>query len=171
MYLYCETRTASERGIARVAAEEAWAATGLPLHTFRLAGIYGPGRNVLRQLRKGTARRVVKAGQVFSRIHVSDIVTTLETAIARAAPGALYNVADDEPASAAEVVEYGAWLLGIEPPPATLLEEADLTAAARAFYADNRRVSNARLRDVLGVDLRYPTYREGLTALLAVEGA
>ncbi len=161
----------SERGIARVAAEQAWAASGLPAHTFRLSGIYGPGRNVLRELRNGTARIIVKPGHVFSRIHVDDIVATLETSIARPAPGAVYNVSDDEPAPSSDVVAYGAWLLDVEPPPIEAFEDAVMSVALRSFYAENRWVSNVRIRDELGVDLEYPTYREGLTALLETERA
>lgn len=158
------------RSDRRAAAEAAWQAfareTGLPLHIFRLSGIYGPGRNQLQGVIGGTAKRIVKEGQIFSRIHVDDIANVLEASMARPNPGAIYNVCDDEPAPAHEVVAYAAELLGREPPPEVPYEKADLTPMARSFYAASRRVSNARIHEELGVDLRYPTYREGLRALL-----
>ena len=157
----------------RLAAEEDWrglaAEHGLPLHVFRLAGIYGPGRGPFQKLRDGTARRIVKPGQVFSRIHVADIVATLRASMARPDPGAIYNVCDDEPAPAEAVIEEAARLLGVPPPPAVPIEEADLTPMARAFYRDNRRVRNERIKRELGVRLRYPTYREGLASLAGLE--
>lgn len=158
------------RSDRRAEAEESWQdfarQTGLPLHVFRLSGIYGPGRNQLTGVRDGTARRIVKKGQIFSRIHVEDIAATLEASMARPNPGAVYNVCDDEPAPAQDVVAYAAELLGREPPPEIPFEEADLSPMARSFYAASRRVSNARIREELGVSLRYPTYREGLRSLL-----
>jgi nucleoside-diphosphate-sugar epimerase len=154
------------RARRRVAAEGAWLASGLPVHVFRLAGIYGPGRSALDNLRAGTARRVVKPGQVFSRIHVADIVQVLLASMARPNPGAIYNVCDDEPAPPEDVITYAAGLLGIDPPPAQAFETAGLSEMARSFYADNRRVANRRIKQELGVVLRHPTYREGLTALL-----
>ena len=135
-----------------------------PVQIFRLAGIYGPGRSALDKLRDGTARRVVKPGQVFSRIHVDDIASVLEASIARPRAGAIYNVADDEPAAPDEVIAYAAGLMDIAPPPAVPFEEADLSPMARSFYGDSRRISNARIKSELGVTLRYPTYREGLRA-------
>ncbi|MCF8470951.1 MAG: SDR family oxidoreductase [Parvibaculum sp.] len=158
------------RSDRRAEAEAAWRAfaeeTQLPLHIFRLSGIYGPGRNQLKSVMAGTAKRIVKAGQIFSRIHVDDIAAVLEASMARPRPGAVYNVCDDEPAPAHEVVAYAAALLGREAPPAIAFEEADLSPMARSFYMASRRVSNARIRDELGVKLTYPSYREGLTALL-----
>ena len=160
----------SDRTRARVAAEQAWLAfgeqIGVPVQIFRLAGIYGPGRSAIDKLRKGTARRIVKPGQVFSRIHVEDIVTVLEGSIARPHAGAIYNVADDEPAPPDDVIAHAATLLGVEPPPAVPFEEADLSPMARSFYAGTRRIGNARIKSELGVSLRYPTYRDGLAALL-----
>ena len=150
----------------RVAAEGHWLASGLPVHIFRLAGIYGPGRNALETVKSGRARRVVKPGQMFGRIHVDDIAQTLLASIDRPNPGAIYNVADDEPAPPQDVITYAAELLGVEPPPEVPFDEADLSAAARSFYADNRRVANHRIRDELGVELLYPNYREGLKAIL-----
>jgi nucleoside-diphosphate-sugar epimerase len=159
----------TERGARRVAAEAAWAGTGLPVHLFRLAGIYGPGRNPLAGLRAGTARCVVKPGQVFSRIHVEDIAAVLEASIDRPAPGRAYNVCDDEPASPWEVIEYAAGLIGMDPPPRVPFEAADLSPMGRSFWSESKRVSNQRLHQELGVRLAYPTYREGLAAILAQE--
>ena len=161
------------RGRRRVEAERSWLALGedhgLAVHVFRLAGIYGPGRNALAAVRRGTAKRISKPGQVFSRIHVTDIAQVLATSIAKPHAGAIYNVCDDEPAPAADVVAHVCILLGVAPPPITPLEDADLSPMARSFYADSRRVSNARIKAELGVTLRYPNYRAGLAALLAGE--
>lgn len=155
------------RGRARVAAEAAWQALGLPLHIFRLAGIYGPGRGPFAKVRAGTARRIVKEGQVFSRIHVDDIAQVLAASIARPDPGAIYNVCDDDPAPPQDVIAEAARLLGLPVPPEVAFEDADLSPMARSFYAESKRVRNDRIKRELGVQLRYPTYREGLTALLA----
>jgi dTDP-4-dehydrorhamnose reductase len=161
----------SERTEARVEAEQAWLGfgeeTGRPVQIFRLAGIYGPGRSVFDKLRAGTARRIKKDGQVFSRIHVEDIASVLEASMARPRAGAIYNVADDEPATPGEVVAYAAELLGIPPPPEIAFEDADLSPMARSFYEGRRRIGNARIKSELGVQLAFPTYREGLAALLA----
>lgn len=158
------------RSDRRASAERDWQAlareSGLPLHIFRLAGIYGPGRNQLKGVIDGTAKRIVKEGQIFSRIHVEDIANVLEASMAKPNPGAIYNVCDDEPAPAPEVVAYAAELLGRTPPPEIPFEEADLSSMARSFYMASRRVSNARIHGELGVELSYPTYREGLKALL-----
>lgn len=165
------TKPNSARTEARVEAEQAWFSfgedIGVPVQVFRLAGIYGPGRSVFDKLREGTARRVKKDDQVFSRIHVEDIAGVLEASIARPRAGAIYNVADDEPAAPGEVVAYAAALLGIEPPPEVAFAEADLTPMARSFYEGSRRIRNTRIKSELGVKLRYPTYREGLASLLA----
>lgn len=152
----------------RVAAEGHWLASGLPAHVFRLAGIYGPGRgrNALETVRAGTARRIVKPNQMFGRVHVDDIVQVLRASIARPNPGAVYNVADDEPAPPQDVVTFACTLLGVEPPPEVPFAAADLSPMAESFYADNRRICNARIKDELGVALIYPSYREGLRALL-----
>lgn len=157
------------RADRRARAEAAWLASGLPVHIFRLAGIYGPGRNALANLRDGTARRIVKPGQLFSRIHVEDIATVLEASIARPRPGAVYNVCDDEPAPPQDVVTFAAELLGVPPPPEQPYATAELSPMARTFYKDSRRVRNERIKQELGVSLAYPSYREGLRALLAVE--
>lgn len=157
------------RGERRLLAErqwlDLWRGHGVPVHLFRLAGIYGPGRNQLLQLLDGTAKRVIKEGQIFSRIHVEDIATVLEASMARPHPGRAYNVCDDEASPPQDVVEYGAHLLGLPVPPAIPFERAELSPMAKSFYADSKRVSNARIRQELGVDLRYPTYREGLSAI------
>lgn len=157
----------TRRGEARVAAEAAWQALGLPLHIFRLAGIYGPGRGPFEKVRNGTARRIIKPGQVFSRIHVEDIAQVLEASIRKPNPGAVYNVCDDDPAPPQDVIGYAATLLGMPEPPAIAYDEAEMTPMARSFYAESKRVSNARMKEELGVVLRYPDYRTGLQALLA----
>lgn len=162
-------RTARTR--ARLAAEAAWQAfgrnTGVPVAVLRLAGIYGPGRNALTQVLEGKARRIVKAGQVFNRVHVDDIAQTIDAAFGRFASG-IFNVSDDEPSPPHHVIAFAAGLLGREPPPAVEFAEAQatMTPMLRAFYAENKRVRNLALRTSLGVQLRYPTYREGLRAEL-----
>ena len=159
----------TDRGMRRLMAEtqwlELWRQHGLPVHLFRLAGIYGPGRNQLLSLLDGTAKRVIKPGQIFSRIHVEDIAGVLEASIARPHPGRAYNVCDDEASPPQEVVEWGANLLGLPVPPAIPFEDAQLSPMARSFYADSKRVSNERIKAELGFHLRYPTYREGLSAI------
>ncbi len=161
------------RGQARVAAERAWqdlaSKTGLPLHIFRLAGIYGPGRGPFAKLRAGTARRVIKPGQVFSRIHVEDIAQVLHASINHPNPGAIYNLCDDDPAPPQDVIAYAAELLGLPPPPEIAFDEAELSSMARSFYAESKRVDNRRIKEELGVILRYPDYRTGLARLLAAE--
>jgi nucleoside-diphosphate-sugar epimerase len=160
------------RGRARVAAEAAWRAIpDLPLHIFRLAGIYGPGRGPFAKVRAGTAQRIVKPGQVFSRIHVDDIAQVLAASIARPNPGAVYNVCDDDPAPPEDVIAHAATLLGLPVPPAIPFDKAQMSPMARSFYAESKRVSNARIREELGVTLHYPDYRTGLAALLACETA
>lgn len=157
----------SARSRARVAAERDWQhfaqQSGMPVAILRLAGIYGPGRSALADLRAGTARRVVKPGQVFNRIHVDDIAQVIDAAF-RTRAGGLFNVADDEPASSSEVVAYAADLLGITPPPEIPFDTAQATMSdmARSFYGESKRVRNARIKRALGVRLAYPTYREGL---------
>ena len=156
------------RGQRRVDAERDWLELAeRPAHLFRLAGIYGPGRNALETVRAGRARRIDKPGQVFSRIHVEDIATVLEASIARPAPGRAYNLCDDEAAPPAEVIAHACGLLGVAPPPLVPFNEAEMSPMGRSFYRDNKRVSNARIKEELGVALAYPTYRDGLAALLA----
>lgn len=161
----------SDRGRRRLAAETQWRALGdgmgIPVHIFRLPGIYGPGRSAIDSLRDGTARRIVKQGQVFSRIHRDDIVQTLFASMQQPRAGRIYNVCDDEPAPPHDVVTYGAELLGISPPPLVNYEDVELSPMAQSFYAENKRVSNRRIKDELGVNLKYPTYREGLRACLS----
>jgi nucleoside-diphosphate-sugar epimerase len=162
-----------ERGRRRVAAEAAWLDLwrqhGVPVHVFRLAGIYGPGRSAFDNLRQGRAQRIDKPGQVFSRIYVDDIAAVLAASIARPNPGAVYNVCDDDPAAPAEVIAYAARLLGIEPPPLVPYAEARLSEMGRSFYADNKRVRNERVKRDLGVALAYPDFRSGLGAILKAE--
>jgi nucleoside-diphosphate-sugar epimerase len=162
---------ATARGQARVEAEAAWAALGLPLHVFRLAGIYGNGRGPFEKVRDGTARRIIKPGQVFSRIHVDDIAQVLLASIHHPNPGAAYNVCDDDPAPPEDVIGHAAELLGLPLPPAIPYGEAEMTPMARSFYAESKRVRNDRIKSELGVRLLYPTYREGLAALLAEDHA
>ncbi len=160
----------SERNRWRVAAEHAWQEFGarhaIPVAVLRLAGIYGPGQNVLLQLARGKARRVIKPGQVFNRIHVGDIVQAIEAAFARRADG-IFNIADDEPSPPADPIMFAARLMGREPPPEIAFAEAaaSMSEMALSFWQDCRRVRNDKLKRDLGVRLRYPTYREGLQAL------
>lgn len=164
------TNPGQPRSLSRLAAERGWQAIGATL--FRLPGIYGPGRSAIDQVKAGTARRIDKPGQVFSRIHVEDIAATVLAALARPAarpvPGAVYNVADDLPASTADVIAHACELLAVPVPPLVPWAEIapTMSAMARSFYAENRRVRNDRIKDELGVRLRYPTYREGLRAIL-----
>jgi nucleoside-diphosphate-sugar epimerase len=162
----------SERTRRRVEAEKAWLDWGqrvsVPVNIFRLAGIYGPGRNQLVSLREGTARRIFKQGQVFSRIHVDDIATVLIAAMDRRLPARIYNVCDDEPAPPHEVVTFAAGLLHMTPPPLEDYETARPTMSpmAAGFYQESKRVRNDRIKQELGVRLAWPSYREGLSGLL-----
>lgn len=154
----------TRRGL-RARTEMAWqTACGDRLHILRLAGIYGPGRNAFVNLAAGRAHRIVKPGQVFNRIHVADIVRAIAAAAARPHSG-IWNVCDDEPAPPQDVVTYAAGLMDIPPPPEQDFETADLSPMARSFYASSNRISNARLKDELGVRLVHPNYRNGLDAL------
>ena len=159
----------SARSRDRLAVENAWLAlgaeTGKPVQVFRLSGIYGPGRNPIVKLREGRSQRIVKAGQVFNRIHIDDIAATLSASIDRPRSGAVYNVTDDEPAPPQVVTEYAAALAGLPLPPEVDFETADLSPMARSFYGENKRVRNRLIREELGVELAFPTYREGLAAL------
>ncbi len=163
-------RPVHARGRRRVAAEAAWRATGLPVEIFRLAGIYGPGRSVLDRLRAGTAQRVVKPGQVFSRIHVGDVGRALAAAIGRPRQGRVLNLADDLPAAPGDVVAFAAGLLGMPAPPEIPFEAAELTPMARSFWDESKRVSNRRLKRELDLALRWPDYRAGLRGILAAGG-
>ncbi len=158
---------ATKRGQARVEAEAAWQAIpDLPLHIFRLAGIYGPGRGPFAKVRRGTARRIIKKGQVFSRIHVEDIAQALVLSIARPDPGAIYNLCDDDPAPPQDVIGHAAELLGLPLPPAEDFETAEMTPMARSFYAESKKVRNEHAKQALGWDPQFPNYRTGLAAML-----
>ena len=163
----------SVEGARRVGAERDWLEVGrgmgLTVTIFRLPGIYGPGRSAFDRLRDGRARRITAPGQVFSRIHVDDLATGLAASIARPRAGGIYNLCDDEPAPNSEVVGYAARLLGMEPPPEVRLEDARLSPAAMRFYAESKRVSNARAKAELGWRPAYATYREGLAAILSAD--
>lgn len=164
---------ATKRGRARVATESEWQAlardAGLPLHIFRLPGIYGPGRGPLEKVWAGTARQIIKQGQVFSRIHVEDIAQAVLASMQCPNPGAIYNICDDDPAPPQDVLRYAADLLGVALPPAIPFDEAEMSPMARSFYAESKRVDNSRMKQELGVELRYPTYKAGLDALFAAE--
>jgi len=161
----------SPRSSIRVEVERQWLdfaeQHGKTLHILRLAGIYGPGQNALHNLKNGTARRINKPGQVFNRIHVEDIGKAILAAFQVDLPGGLFNIADDEPAPPQDVIVHAAKLLGVEPPPELDFATAPMSEMARSFYSKNQRVSNRRMREILGVDLSYPTYREGIEALFA----
>ncbi|MCG5247821.1 SDR family oxidoreductase [Methylorubrum extorquens] len=161
----------SARSRDRLAVENAWLAlgaeTGKAVQVFRLSGIYGPGRNPIVKLRDGRTQRIVKPGQVFNRIHVADIAATLAASIERPRGGAVYNVTDDEPAPPQTVTEHAARLTGLPLPPEVDFETADLSPMARSFYGENKRVRNRLIREELGVQLAFPTYREGLAALVS----
>ena len=161
------------RGARRVAAEDAWLAfgrrTGLAVHLFRLSGIYGPGRSAIDSLRAGRARRIAKPGQVFNRIHVADAAAVVAASIARPDPGAAYNLADDLPAAGEAVIAHAAELIGTPAPPLVPFDTADLSDMARSFYADNKIIDNSKIKNDLGVDLRFPTYVEGLAAQWTAE--
>jgi nucleoside-diphosphate-sugar epimerase len=159
----------------RIEAERAWqtigAARGVPVAVIRIAGIYGPGQNALETVKSGRARRIIKPGQVFNRIHVDDLADIIDGAVRLALTrraGGVFNAADDEPTAPGDPIAYAAGLLGVAPPPETPFEEAKKTMSpfAVSFYGESKRVRNARIKSVLGVTLRYPTYREGLRALM-----
>jgi len=162
--------TESATGLRRLNAERAWTQAcekdGLPLVIFRLAGIYGPGRSALERVREGRARRIEKNNHALSRIHVDDIVTLLEASFEQPNQHPVYNVCDDEPASTFDVVTYAAALLGVEPPAPEPFESAAMSSAAERYFLESRRISNARARESLGWRPRYPSYREGLAAIL-----
>jgi nucleoside-diphosphate-sugar epimerase len=165
----------SLEGARRVGAERDWLEVGrgmgLTVTIFRLPGIYGPGRSALDRLRAGEARRIAAPGQVFSRIHVDDLAGGLMASLARPRAGGIYNLCDDQPAPNSDVIAYAAELLGLPVPPEVPLAEAKLSPAAMRFYAESKRVSNARAKAELGWRPAYPTYREGLRAILAAENS
>jgi nucleoside-diphosphate-sugar epimerase len=168
-----ELRPTSIRGSRREKAEQQWLSlftkNNLPVHIFRLAGIYGPQRSALDSVRAGVARRINKPGHVFSRIHITDIVNVLEASMSNPSPGSIYNVCDDMPAPSHEIISYACELLGIVPPPLESFDETNLAPMARSFYQDNKRVSNDRIKTELAVDLSYPDYIKGLEACLEAE--
>ena len=159
-----------ERGRRRVQAEQQWQqlaeAMGAPLWLFRLGGIYGPGRNVLEQLCAGKARRIVKPGQVFNRIHVEDVVRAILVAFAKLERAGALNIVDDEPAPPQDIVTFAAALLGVLPPPEVAFVDAALSSIAASFYDDNKRVANNALKNSLGLKMTYPSYDEGLRSLM-----
>ena len=161
----------TKRGQIRFRAETAWLETGLPVHVFRLAGIYGPGRGPFEKIRKGTARLIIKEGQVFGRVHIADIAQTLYASTQKPNPGALYNVSDDEPAPPQDIISHAADLMGVPHPPRVPFEDADLGPMARSFYSECKRVKNDRIKDELGVKLKYKGYKEALAAILEAENA
>lgn len=163
-----DTRPVSKRSVQRVAAERAWqnigGTLGIPCSIFRLAGIYGRNRSALDKVRSGTARRIIKPGQVFNRIHGDDI-GRIVAAAANANSNGIFNVTDDAPGPPQDVIAYASQLLGVEPPPEVPFEEADLSPMGRSFYGENKRVSNAKIKQAFGV-MTHPTYREGLASVL-----
>ena len=168
-----EVRPTSKRGSRRALAEQQWLSLheryGVPVHIFRLAGIYGPGRSALDSVRAGIARRIYKEGQAFNRIHVDDIINTLLASFERPAPGSIYNLADDCPAPSHEIIAEACHLLDIQPPPLIPFEEADLAPIALSFYKDNKRIDNTKIKNELGVQLKYPGYKTGLRGCLDAE--
>lgn len=159
----------SPRGEDRVTAEEAWRASGGPVEIIRLPGIYGPGRSVLDQLRSDKARRIDKPGQVFSRIHVDDIASGLAAAMQRPGAGRVLHLCDDWPCAPGDPVAFGAELLDMAPPPLIPFDDADLSEMARSFYSECKRVGNGMTKAALDWRPQYPTYREGLRAILEAE--
>jgi nucleoside-diphosphate-sugar epimerase len=167
----------SDRSRQRLEAEQGWLALhrehGLPVHIFRLAGIYGPGRSALDQVRAGKARRVLKPGHVFSRIHVDDIGRVIKASMDNPHPGQVYNLADDEPRSPSDVMAFACRLLSVDPPPVIPFEEAakEMSPMGLSFWRDNRRIDNSRIKNELGVSLLYPDFRDGLRAIMAEDEA
>ena len=166
-----ERTPSGPRGQRRVDAEDRWLdlwrRENVPVHLFRLAGIYGPGRSALDTVRQGRARRLLKPGQVFSRIHIDDIAAVLRASMDAPKPGRAYNLCDDEAAPPQDIITEACRLLDIDPPPEIPFEGAELSDMARSFYRDNKRVSNTRIKEELGVALAWPNYREGLKGLLS----
>ena len=163
-------RATTERAKRRITAEQQWldlaARSNLPISVFRLPGIYGPGRSAIDTVLAGKARRIFKEGQVFNRMHVADIAAVLEAAIKQPRLHNIYNLADDEPSPPQDVIEYASGLLDRPVPPLLPIEEVEMTPMARSFYADNKRISNQRIKDAFGISLQFPTYREGLKAIV-----
>lgn len=168
-----EIQPSSQRGSRRARAEQQWLKTrriaGIPINIFRVSGIYGPDRSTLDTVRAGNVRRIEKPGHAFNRIHVDDIVQALIASMDQPFPGDIYNLADDDPASSHELIAYACTLLGKIPPPVIPYDEADMAPITRSFYKDNKRVSNAKMKNKLGVKLKYPDYKKGLDAIYAAE--
>ncbi len=156
----------TERTIARLNAEKEWLGTDLPVNIFRLSGIYGPNNSIIEQLKNGTAKRINKPGQFFSRIHVADIANTLIASMNKNTKNEIFNIADDYPCSQEEVVAYAAQLLNLPAPPLVDFKDAELSEMAKSFYAQNRQVKNDKIKNELGVELLYPSYKEGLFDLV-----
>lgn len=163
----------SRRGSIRLKAEQQWQSLwlneGLPLHVFRLSGIYGPGRSAIDSVRSGTARCIDKPGHLFNRIHVDDIVQTLIASMNKPNPGSIYNLADDMPSASHDVIRFACNLIGMSPPPLIPFDQAEMAPIVRSFYKDNKRIKNDKIKNELGVELTYPDYHSGLQACLAVE--
>lgn len=168
-----EIRPTSQRGSRRVTAERQWLSLyeryGVPVHIFRLSGIYGPGRSALDSVRAGVARRIDKPGHIFNRIHVEDIVQVLIASFNNPNPGSIYNLADDFPSASHEVIAEACNLLGLRVPPVLPFDEADMAPIARSFYKDNKRVLNNKIKQELGLSLKYPDYKSGLKGCLQAE--
>ncbi|MBI78805.1 MAG: NAD(P)-dependent oxidoreductase [Rhodospirillaceae bacterium] len=160
----------TKQGLRRVNAERLWTILSvkkkLPMHIFRLAGIYGPGRSAIDKVHNGTARLIIKAGHLFSRVHVDDIVAVLEASMQKPRPGAVYNICDEEPAMSSDVVKYAAQLMNMQPPPSIPFDDGSVSSMVRSFYSEFRRVDNSLVKSELGVSFIYPNYREGLSAIL-----
>jgi len=161
----------TKRGHHRAFAEQQWLATDLPIHVFRLAGIYGTGRGPFEKLRNGTARLVKKKGQVFGRIHVEDITQCLFASAMSPNAGRIYNLSDDEPAAPEDILTYAATLLNMPAPPEVDFDTAEMSPMARSFYSECKRVRNDRLKDELGITLKYPGYKDALDAMFRDETA
>tara|TARA_B100001989_G_C24529681_1_gene460868 strand:+ start:106 stop:960 length:855 start_codon:yes stop_codon:yes gene_type:complete len=168
-----EARPSTKRGSRRWKAEQQWLSLfkqyNIPVHIFRLAGIYGPGRSALDSIRAGLARRIDKPGHAFNRIHVEDIAQVIKVSMENPKGGEIYNICDDYPAPSHEVIDYACQLIGIESPPLIPIEKADLAPITLSFYKDNKRVKNDKIKNELGVSLKYPTYKDGLRACLEAE--
>jgi len=159
----------TQRGKSRVKAELDWMESGLPVHIFRIAGIYGPGRNALRRIKSGGVKAVIKKDHISNRIHVDDIGAALLASIRRPRPLTIYNIADDLPAPPQDILQYGAKLLGAKPVREVAFDDAQMSDMARSFYTEVRRTSNALAKQELGWRLEYPSYKEGLSAILKSE--
>ncbi len=165
-----ELKPSTIRGSRRAAAEQQWYSLfrnhDIPVHIFRLSGIYGPGRSAIDTVKANVARRIDKPGQAFSRVHIDDVVQVLKASIEHPSPGSVYNVCDDDHAPGHKVIEYACKLLHYEPPPLVSFYEADLAPIARSFYTENKRVKNDKIKEELGITLKYPSFKSGLESCL-----